>query len=100
MSETANQTDDGYQASEDELKQAVEATTRISDDDEARLDYELILVHKLNQTFSASLSMFEAALNGLVDLGKRMDQLTETSRRCREALAQKKKGDELRHDSK
>ena len=58
-------------------------------EEEARLDYEIFLIQRMNLAFSSSLHMFESALDSLDELGKRMDQLTDSSRRCREALTAK-----------
>ena len=59
------------------------------EEEEARLDYELFLIQRMNLAFRSSLQMFECALDSLDELGKRVDQVTESSRRCREALTAK-----------
>lgn len=57
--------------------------------EEARLDYELMIIEKVNIAFNSGLKMFETAFSGLDGLGERMDRLTESSRKCREALSQR-----------
>ncbi|GKZ00682.1 hypothetical protein MPSEU_001020300 [Mayamaea pseudoterrestris] len=91
--EQAAQTEETSYESSNHLDESLESklpTPGNHDDEEARLDFELHLIQKLNMAFSASLHMFESVHNGLDDLGTRIDRLTESSRKCREALAQKR----------
>mmetsp|Transcript_29500 Transcript_29500/g.44997 ORF Transcript_29500/g.44997 Transcript_29500/m.44997 type:complete len:83 (-) Transcript_29500:350-598(-) len=55
---------------------------------------ELEILAKLQLTFSSTLNMLEAARDNLVVLGKRMDNLCDSSKRCRNDLLQKRRDDQ------
>ena len=57
--------------------------------EEARLEYELQVIRRMNQAFSSSLCMLEAARDDLVEMGHRMDRLRQASQQCRQAIHKK-----------
>jgi hypothetical protein len=63
------------------------------DEVELRLDFELLLLRRINEAFSSSLHMLEAANKSLDVMGKRLDELTATSQLLRQALNEKRKQD-------
>jgi hypothetical protein len=58
--------------------------------EDAQLDLELHVIRKMRLAFEASLQMLEAVRDDLVEMGDRMDRLAAASKRCREALRNKK----------
>lgn len=62
------------------------------DEVELRLDFELLLLRRINEAFSSSLHMLEAANKSLDVMGKRLDELTATSQLLR-TLNEKRKQD-------
>ena len=63
-----------------------------NDDDyyEAKLDLELKLVKKMRLALTATLHMFEAARDDMREMGKRMDELRESSQSFRTAFLESK----------
>ena len=57
--------------------------------EEARLEYELQVIRRMNQAFSSSLCLLTAARDDLVEMGRRMDRLRHASQQCRRALVEK-----------
>ena len=82
--------DDDNSSNDDDNTAALAAAETISPQ-EARLDCELEILHKMRQAFASALLMFESARDDLNELGERMDRLRSVSQACRTKLLERQR---------